>query len=400
MAGNVFAGPPGHGKTVEAVKLMLKMLNKGINVTANIEGLNEEAIREYCETHNFEVKKPVKVFYKILRILKLSKRQPEKEGTPRELQGKLRVVNKEQLLSEEFYPDPDNPNVPSILQHGEALFIDEVQDILTIKAKLPDRTENWYTKHRHAKDPVTGISSNFVLITQHPDNLNKFVRNLVEMTFWCKQQKEAGLNGLYTVRWWTGCKNFYDGNMVGSSTQFYDKEMFPLYKSYSGDHNETAVEIAIDDRQNIWNSPMTWLFIIGTVSTLIFCGRGLIDYTDNIGGKNNKKTAVKPGGKATAAQGASFDKGGNTATSGAPGERGSLATHGKGDGAANTRLMGYYSVDNRTYTVLQDSNGRISYQSAGAGTYLDGQRSSVQYKGGVATFTGAMPEEKKHGGVK
>lgn len=399
MAGNVFAGPPGHGKTVEAVKLMLKMLNKGIHVTANIEGLNEEAIREYCETHNFETKKATRIAYKILRLLRLSKRFPEREGTPRELQGRLRKVTKDDLLSENFYPDPDDPSVPSILGHGEALVIDEVQDILTIKAKLTDRTENWYTKHRHAKDPVTGISSNFILITQHPDNLNKFVRNLVEMTFWCKQQKEAGLTGLYTIRWWTGCKNFYDGNMVGSSTQFYDKEMFPLYKSYSGDHNETAVEVAIDDRQNIWNSPMTWLFIVGTVGTLIFCGKGLLDYTDNIGGKK-PKSALKPTGKTTAEQTAALQKLGYTNAGTAGGEKSNLAIRETSDGSGNTRLMGYYSANNRTYIVLQDSNGKISYQSAGAGTVLDGQRTSVQTNGKTATFTGAMPLQEKHGGVK
>ncbi|MCP2084739.1 UNVERIFIED_ORG: zona occludens toxin [Paraburkholderia sediminicola] len=391
MAINMFEGLPGAGKTQEGVKLLTRTVSMGVGVVTNIEGIDPEKVAAYVETHNFKCGKVKKLLYAIGRFLRITKRKPETEGTPRERQGDVIVVAREEMMKDSFYPDPDRPEIPSLLG-ARMPYFDECQEIFPRGKKLSPHVENYFTKHRHMISE-SGISVNIVLITQDADNINPFVRSLVEMTIVCEKLKKAGLNNVYVTDVFQGgyqkpaCK-------IGEARQFYDKTVYALYKSYSGETK--GLEIQVDDRQVFWKNPLFLTGLAVCVGVSVFGVHELWSFIHpaklkQIQKQEQAKAELQKLTPKLPVNGAPQ----LPDTAMGPQKSSAITTD------ASTRLVGFYTTQGRTLLVVQDADGRMHYMTRGAGTEIDGPRTSVAINGKTsATFTGNIARNDESAGKK
>ncbi|MFG1588328.1 zonular occludens toxin domain-containing protein, partial [Staphylococcus aureus] len=137
------------------------------------------------------------------------------------------------------------------------------------KEKISDNHFSFLSEHRHFTDDK-GISCDFVILNQDLTNLQKELVERIETTFKMTKLVAAGLKSRYRVDVFSGNKCWKTSNQ-----EKYDKDIFPLYKSYE---TENGRELVTDKRQNALNKSSIKYFAIFSVLIFGFSVYKLINF--------------------------------------------------------------------------------------------------------------------------
>lgn len=228
----------GSGKTYEVVSsVILPAVKGGRDVVTNIYGLNEARVHAH-----------------------LGKPDPGCEF------GHIRIVENEAVTLPEFFPrsetDPD-----SIVRPGDLVAIDEAWRFWGSN-KWPSEHMIFFREHRHYVNSK-GVSCDLALMVQDITDLDKRLKNVVEVSFQFTKLKSLGLKGRYRVEIYEGSK-LYKSKRSSWSSKTYNPKIFPLYKSYANESGQ-GVEKAIDSRQNFLKSGA---FLVPLVLAVVLIGAG------------------------------------------------------------------------------------------------------------------------------
>ena len=343
---NAYTGLMGSGKSYECVSsVIIPAIRAGRRVVTNVDGINGEAIRAYCE--------------------KKFKSDPAKLGTV------VHCKNDDVHLPN-FLPFGQD-DVETFCKGGDMVCIDEAWRFWGTDKKLLEEHKIFFREHRHYVDPETKVSCDLVLMVQDISDLHRTLKVVVEVTFRTAKIKTLGLDNIYRVEMWEGYK-LTSKSRVAAQNKRYDKAIFPLYSSYVGG---TGKELQVDDRQNILKNPMLWVFIIGF---LVAGSTGLYFSMKFFNGGMIKKDANAASTEAVGTQVGS-----------APAQQRVVHTAPGQDASAVWRLVGVYQAGTQSLVVVADPAGRIrlehpsAFQLNGMAMVgmVDGQRVSV--------WSGALP---------
>lgn len=263
MAINVYTGLMGSGKSYEAVSsVIVPAISQGRRVVTNIDGINGDAIRAYC--------------------LDKLKADPERLG-------EVVAVNNDQVHQADFFPH--GTNALTICQPGDLICIDEAWRFWGTEGKPCNEHSIFFREHRHYIHPDSGVCCDLALMVQDISDLHRSLKVVVELTTRTVKLKKLGMNRSYRVE-------LYEGYKLNKKTQFkvinkrYDPAVFPLYSSYSGGQGK---EQAMDKRQNVFASPLLWVFIAGTLGMFALSAYFLMGFfsaptTNPIGAPLNELT--------------------------------------------------------------------------------------------------------------
>lgn len=245
MAINVYSGLMGSGKTYEAVSsLILPAIASGRRVVSNIDGLDQEAIHAYIDSHAKKFERLRKDASKAL--------------------GSIVVVSNDRILEPNFFPDDELDSAENcVVRGGDFVVIDEAWRFWPSAGTKPSHEHKQFFKmHRHYVDSESGATCDLALIIQDISGLYLDLKKVVEMTVRTTKLKSVGLNSRYRVDIYEGYKLTRSAK-VSSFQKSYDKKIFPLYKSYGV---AGAQEKSIDDRQNIFKGSKIWLLLLIAIS--------------------------------------------------------------------------------------------------------------------------------------
>lgn len=244
MAINAYTGLMGSGKTYEVVNsVILPAIKAGRDVVTNIYGLNEDLV------------------YKHLK-------EPDKGCEF----GKIRIVQNEDVEKPDFFPRSETDQT-SIVRHGNLAAIDEAWRFWGSN-KWPNEHMIFFREHRHYVD-ARGISCDMALMVQDITDLDKRLKNVIEMSFAFTKLKSLGFSSRYRIEVYEGSK-LYKSKRTSWSSKTYNKKIFPLYKSYATDSVQ-GVEKSIDGRQNMLK---TGAFVFPVLIAIVLIVAGAMKLTD------------------------------------------------------------------------------------------------------------------------
>lgn len=229
MSINCYSGLQGSGKSYEVVSgPVLDAVMAGRTVVTNIDGISEEKIHEYLVKHRNADQ------FKL---------------------GHIVHVTNERIMSPGFFPDAERQEQPSVVKPGDLCVFDEIWRFWGQGVKLSHEHMQFFRMHRHYVHPVTGLSCDVILITQDISGICRALRNVIEFSFRMHKMKSLGMPTRYRVEMYEGWKQ-NSKTLVQIFIKKYDKDIFPLYSSYSA---RVGIECDIDKRQNVFANPRVWI---------------------------------------------------------------------------------------------------------------------------------------------
>lgn len=241
---NSYTGLMGSGKSYEVVGfVILPALLKGRRVVTNIEGVDYEKIKTYLSEKN-----------------------------PKAKLGELVKVSNDQVKEDGFFPSKDGDE-SALVQGGDMVCIDEAWRFFGTGVRLHESTQIFLREHRHFTDPDTNVSCDLVLLLQSITDLQKMVKNVVELTFKTTKLKMVGLNKRYRLDMFEGT-DMKATRRADTWQKTYDPAIFSLYSSYAAG---TGKEVAIDSRQNVLKNPK-FIAIGGGVLVMALVGTFALKY--------------------------------------------------------------------------------------------------------------------------
>ncbi|MBR8160897.1 hypothetical protein KDW98_06895 [Burkholderia vietnamiensis] len=240
-------------------------------------------------------------------------------------------------------------------QPNDLIVVDEVQRIwppVSVSVKPTEDIEKLHV-HRH-------LGVDFIVITQHPQRMNKTIRDLVGRHVHVRRMFGMRKAMLYE---WDHAHNPQSLKDAVKTPWFYPKDVFRLY---------TSAELHTKPKAVIPKA----LFVVpvAAIAAVVFAWKGFKSVSSGFG--------ISPA--ASIASGASsVSVGGGAVRAGGSG------------GSDKWRVAGQYSVDGRGYVLLTDTDGRFRRESADgfrgetldvSGT-VDGERVAV-WTGSVGGATG------------
>lgn len=342
MAINAYTGLMGSGKSYEVVSsVIVPAVMAGRRVVTNIDGINPAKIHEYCEA---------------------------RRKSPEQVWGEIVSVTKEDVCKDGFFPDEDLPDQPSIVQPGDLVAIDEAWNFWATSHKISSEHMKFFRMHRHYTHPTTGVACDVALMIQSIGDLHRVLKAVVELTFRTVKIKQLGLHTTYRVE-------MYEGHKVTKASRLevfvkrYDKEVFPLYKSYAGTGGK---EKSIDKRQNVLSNPRLWFLIGGIV--VMACVSSFFVY------RFFKGDSFKTSAKTSA-----------PASSSAPGAASAAPVRHVTDSSSTWRVAGTLFINGVLWVVVVDQDGRTRLES-GTGFVGQGQQLTGRVDGEkVSTWSGSVP---------
>lgn len=353
MAINAYTGLMGSGKSFEVVaNVILPAIKSGRRVVVNVDGISEEKIHAHL-------------------LKKFKGLEPEKLG-------KIVHVSDEDIQKPGFFPDEKNPDSHSIVQAGDLVVVDEAWRHWNKDKKISPEHMQFFRMHRHYTHPETGLSCDLALIFQSIADTHRSVRDVVEVTARTVKIKTLGLARTYRIELYEGGK-LTKAARFARKVQKYDKEIFPLYKSYAGGDGKEAT---VDKRQNVLRNPVIWIVAIGLVVLVVVCLSFLSSF---LSGGDLAADAPKAPVASTARE-SSQPQTVPAATSAAA--------------LSELRISGEVTLNGERWVVLTDKAGRFRFESPGhfvgrgvmAIGNVEGRR--------VATWTGVMPSSSQKEGVR
>lgn len=318
MAINVYCGLQGSGKSFEVVSsVILEAVMQGRRVVTNVAGIHEDRIHEYLVN--------------------------KRDADPQKLGDIVHVAN-DRISQPCFFPDEEKPDLQAIIKGGDLVAVDEAWRFWgTDCGKLSHEHMQFFRMHRHYVHPETAVCCDVVLMTQDVTGLHRSVKNVVEFTFRMHKHKSLGFSSAYRVE-------IYEGWKCNGKTQIdrrqktYDKEIFPLYQSYTGGQGS---ETTIDKRQNIFANKTLWAYAGGFACLALISGVSVWKFFHPATAKNDASasasTAVVASGPASTAK----------------------PVHDKSIQPFSDvwRIAGSYVVGNERWIVLSDGAGRLRLES-------------------------------------
>lgn len=243
---NLLLGPPGGGKSYEAVVYhILPALEAGRKVITNlpldlqhISQVNKDYIDLIDLRFTTKKDRPVVDWEKSEQMFKkfgIAQKQSYFINAP--------------FAHVEDYGDPwRHPETGS----GPLYVVDECH------IPLPGRgtemeVEHWYSLHRHE-------SADVLLITQSYGKINRAILDLVQICYRVKKNTSMGSNKTYVRKVQDGVR----GEVVNTGIRKYEKQFFPFYKSHT---RGGGAELAAEDIVPIW---FRWPFIGSALCAIIF----------------------------------------------------------------------------------------------------------------------------------
>lgn len=285
------------------------------------------------------------------------------------LAGRRLVVNgvKDLLLDHELVDDDWVRDWHNRCQQNDIVLVDEVQRIwppVTAGAKPSADVEQLHV-HRHK-----GVD--FVVITQHPNRMNKTVRDLVGRHVHVR--KLFGLSRAMLYQW-DMAHNPNSGFRDAVKTMWtYPKSVYKLYTSAEM-HTKTKAVIP----------KALFILPIAALAAVVLTYRGLhgVNTGFGIGGAKAPAaaSAAVVGGSVVGSAGGSF-------------------TDAKGEVSSVWRVAGQYAIDGRGYVLLTDRQGHFRRESSedfrgetlGVTGEVDGER--------VAVWSGVSANNDKSAGAR
>ena len=316
MAINAYTGLMGSGKSYEVVSsVIVPAIVTGRRVVTNIEGIQPEAIRDYC-----------------LTVLKAAP----------ECLGEIVPVTNDDVARDGFFPDETKPDAFSMVKAGDLVAIDEAWNFWATGNKLSQEHMRFFRMHRHYVHPESGVACDVALMIQSIGDLHRQLRAVVEITFVTKKLKELGFNTRYRVEMYEGGK-VTKANRLDTFNKAYNKAIFPLYQSYAGGKGK---ERTIDRRQNLFSNKRLWALALAVVVCWSVGGTIVWRYFHPDANKTSTSAIAPSNGDVPAPA--------NSANT-APAVR---------DGfSSGWRVAGRFSVGDTRYVVVADSAGRLRVES-------------------------------------
>lgn len=253
MALTLYVGPPGSGKSYEAISsIALPAYRKGRTIVTNIKGVKPEFWEETIE--------------------------PEK-GCER---GQINVVDEDFFNEENNYPLMSKKGEvlgDGAIPAGALIIIDEAylvfptgpvhaDDQAREKAGgsgITKRMVEFIRTHRHFVS-ADGIASDVVCISQDVESLHPRIRAVSEFVTKIKNQRHLGLSKRYRVDVYNSAK-CRKADQIGSSQRKYNLEIFKLYKSFEADG---AAKVVMTDKSH---RALKWYHIL-----FVVCALGAVGY--------------------------------------------------------------------------------------------------------------------------
>lgn len=239
---NLLMGPPGGGKSYEAVVYhILVALNRGRKVITNLP-LNLDEIELACPG---------------ARELIDTRKAERFDGV---LVRPFAHVN-------HYGDDWRHPETGS----GALYVIDECHKAIPLRG-TPIDIEEWYAEHRHELCDV-------LLITQSYGKINKAIRDSVQVVYRCRKATALGSNTRYIRKVQDGLR----GEVTNESIRAYEPKYFRFYSSHT--KSGAGQELAASDIRPIWSH---WSFRGAAICALLVVGLSIYNTT------KPKKTAPPP----------------------------------------------------------------------------------------------------------
>lgn len=266
-------GLQGHGKTYETVLYsVVPAIESGRRVVTNIRGLDRSKIVEYIET-------------------KRGRGDPASAGGACPAYGEIVTVSADDFIKPKFFPRLDahglyDPEQESVVKPGDLVIADEAWRFWSSDNKIPAEHMAFFREHRQFVCGRTNNTCDLVVISQSIGDIHRKLKSVIELTTVCFKKKEIGLDSAYTCEVYTRAR-LRRNDKISFYIRRYDKAVFPLYKSYSGG---VGVENAIDERQNLLNSPAFKLRMYGGMAALlIVIGSGMYLFRSKVSSLNASK---------------------------------------------------------------------------------------------------------------
>ncbi|WP_153111057.1 zonular occludens toxin domain-containing protein [Propionivibrio limicola] len=266
---NLLLGPPGGGKSYEAVVYhILPALAKGRKVITNLPlDLERIAQLDACYLDLIEIR------------IKTKAVKPEKDWDKAEsLYKKFGIAAKTEYWVDRPFAHPEDygdewrhPETGS----GPLYVIDECHLALP-RTTTKIAVEEWFSLHRHE-------SADVLLITQSYGKVSKSVIDLVQVCYRVKKATAFGSAKKYIRKVQDGVR----GEVVNTSIREYQKRYFGLYKSHT---RGGGAELAAEDIVPIWKR---WPFLGAAFCLILFVGVLVV----NGGFPNPMKTKLSEDGK-------------------------------------------------------------------------------------------------------
>lgn len=231
MAISAYIGVPGSGKSHECVKnVIIPNILKGRYIVTNIDGINPDAIIDYCLEQNPKM--------------------------TRDELGTVITVTDEQVKKPNFFPSKKEgeegyDGSDSFIVPGQLICLDEVWRFWSSDKDLSPEHRSFIAEHRHFSNPETGHTTDLVLMNQSLDSVARFIKTRIETVFRMTKLTAVGLKSRYRVDVFNGVKLFKSTRVTHYQAK-YDKKIFPLYNSYNGG---VGNESTVDERQSMFNKP-------------------------------------------------------------------------------------------------------------------------------------------------
>jgi len=336
MAINAYTGLMGSGKSYEVVEnVILPALLAGRRVVTNVANLQQDDIAAYLvEKFNAE-------FSKL---------------------GQIVQVSNDDIPRPDFFPAESLPGqliADSIVKPGDLVVLDEVWRWWSAGEKIPAYHMTFFRMHRHFIHPATGVSCDLVLVVQDIGDLDRKLKVVVENTYRMHKHKALGSTKRYRVDIFGGYQT--RRSPIRQLQRTYNPEIFKLYQSYSQGGGKGGKEVAVDDRSNIFKSPLFRVVLPVMLLLLAFSGWRLWSFSP--------PADAEPSEQPVAAQEAAKTP---------PPKPSSTVS-------AEWRLAGYYATRGGYMFLLSDGTGRFRYLVNPPNFKLQGPSISVVTDEGVFT---------------
>lgn len=221
---NLLLGPPGGGKSYEAVVYhVLVALNRGRKVITNLPLVVDE-VELICPGARelIELRGPERIDGDMVRPFAHISHYGDAWRHPADGSGPLYVI-------------------------------DECHMCLPFRS-TPIAIQEWFAMHRHELADV-------LLITQSYGKIDKAIRDLVQVVYRCRKATALGSNGRYIRKVQDGLR----GEVVNQTMRSYESKYFKLYQSHT--RSGAGAELAASDIKPIWSN---WTFK-GAIACLLLC---------------------------------------------------------------------------------------------------------------------------------
>ncbi|MGH6616183.1 zonular occludens toxin domain-containing protein [Sphingomonas sp.] len=210
MALSIYVGPPGSGKTYNAVEsVAVPAARSGRTIITNIRGIVPEiwSDRLGCDT------------------------------------DKIVVVDDEWFKNEAHYPKMGEQLLGGI-PSGALVLVDEAYTVFPPGNILTSRMIEWVRTHRHFVSDG-GVATDLVLISQDVMSIHPRVRSCVEYVSAVRNLRHVGFGKRFRVDVY-GSWRMTKSTFIGQTFHKYDNSVFDLYKSFEA---EGAAKVVFTDKK-------------------------------------------------------------------------------------------------------------------------------------------------------